>query len=65
MPTGRISGRVVLDIDVKSDAANGFDSLDDLGLAIPPATPMVHTASGGLHVYFRSPDRELRNSAGL
>jgi hypothetical protein len=63
-PTGRISGRVVLDIDAKSDRANGFDSLENLGILLP-ATPMVHTPSGGLHAYFDAGDRELRNSAGL
>jgi len=65
MPTGQVSRRWVLDIDTKSDSANGFDTLDDLGHSILPDTPMAHTASGGLHVYFDAGDRELRNSAGL
>jgi Bifunctional DNA primase/polymerase, N-terminal len=65
MPTGRKSGLWVLDIDVKQPEANGFDSLDDLGHSILPETPMVHTASGGLHVYFDARERELRCSAGL
>ena len=65
MPTGRKSGNWVLDIDVKQPQANGFDSLDDLGHAILPETPMVHTASGGLHVYFDAGERELKCSAGL
>jgi hypothetical protein len=65
MPTGRVSRRWVLDIDVKDDSANGFDSLEDIGPAILPETPMVHTASGRLHVYFDAGDRELRSSAGL
>jgi bifunctional DNA primase/polymerase-like protein len=64
IPTGRTSGRVVLDIDVKNERANGFDTLDDLGIVLP-ATPMAHTASGSLHVYFGAGDRELKNSAGL
>jgi hypothetical protein len=64
MPTGRVSGRWVLDIDVKRPEASGFDSLEDLGIVLP-ATPMTHTTSGGLHVYFDAGDRELRNSAGL
>jgi Bifunctional DNA primase/polymerase, N-terminal len=64
IPTGLPSGVAVLDIDVKDDRTNGFDSLKDLGLVLP-ATPMVHTASGGLHVYFANPERELRCSAGL
>jgi hypothetical protein len=65
MPTGPASGLVVLDIDIKDPRANGFDTLEDLGHSILPETPMVHTASGGLHVYFDAGDRELRNSAGL
>jgi hypothetical protein len=65
MPTGRPLGRVVLDIDVKHAETNGFDTLDDLGHSILPVTPMVHTASGGLHVHFAAGARELRCSAGL
>lgn len=65
MPTGRKLGNWVLDIDVKVPSANGFDSLDDLGHSILPETPMVHTASGGLHVYFDAGERELKCSAGL
>ncbi len=64
MPTGRPSGRWALDIDMKRPEANGFDSLEDLGHVLP-ATPMAHTASGGLHVYFDAGERELRCSAGL
>lgn len=64
LPTGSASGVVVLDIDCKMPDANGYDSLEDLGHAILPDTPMVHTPSGGVHVYFANPERELRNSAG-
>jgi hypothetical protein len=64
MPTGTTSGYVVLDIDVKRPGANGFDSLEDLGHSILPETPLAHTQSGGVHVYFQCPNRELRNSAG-
>jgi hypothetical protein len=63
MRTGRASGRYVLDIDVKKPGENGFDSLEDLGYQPLPATPMAHTQTGGVHVYFRS-ERELRNSTG-
>jgi len=63
LPTGEISGLGVLDIDVKRPEANGFDSLADLGRSILPETPMAHTESGGLHIYFRRPEREIRNSA--
>jgi putative DNA primase/helicase len=64
IPTGRPIGFVVLDIDTKG-AVNGFDTLAELGFAILPDTPMVHTASGGLHLYFRAPDHpQIRNTAG-
>jgi hypothetical protein len=65
LPTGNAIGAAVLDIDVKDDHANGFDSLDALGFAILPDTPMAHTASGGLHLYFALPAGvEIRNTAG-
>jgi hypothetical protein len=63
VPTGRRSGFVVLDVDVK-DGRNGFDTLADLGGAILPDTPMVHTRSGGVHIYFAHIDVEIRNSVG-
>ena len=50
VPTGEAIGAVVLDIDVKQPAANGYDTLDDLGFGILPDAPMAHTTSGGLHV---------------
>jgi putative DNA primase/helicase len=65
VPTGILSGFVVLDIDVKHADRNGFDTLDSLGFAILPQVPMVHTASGGLHLYFESPEcPEIRNTGG-
>jgi hypothetical protein len=64
MPTGSASGFVVADIDIKNPRANGFDTLEDLGHVLPE-TPMAHTPSGGLHVFFTNPERELRCSAGL
>jgi hypothetical protein len=63
LATGRRSGVVVLDIDRKG-GVNGFDTLEEIGAAILPVTPLVHTASGGLHLYFRAPDYEIRNTAG-
>lgn len=63
-PTGKRSGLVVLDIDVKHPRAWGFDTLAELGLALLPDTPMAHTASGGLHVYFGCTEREIGNSVG-
>src|SRR4051812_39651034 len=63
-PTGEPIGAVVLDIDVKRPEANGYDTLDDLGFGILPDTPMAHTASGGLHLYFQIPPGGLRNTNG-
>jgi hypothetical protein len=65
IPTGRRSGIIILDIDIRNDR-NGLDTLADLdiGLAILPDTPIAHTPSGGLHVYFGCIGIEIRNSAG-
>jgi hypothetical protein len=64
VPTGKRTGVIVLDIDTKDPRAYGFDTLADLGLAILPDTPMAHTRSGGLHLYFACIAQEIRNSAG-
>jgi hypothetical protein len=64
MATGLISKIIVLDIDVKA-GRNGFDTLADLGKSILPETPMTHTRSGGVHVWFAYDGKpEIRNSAG-
>jgi hypothetical protein len=63
-PTGRDSGRNVLDIDVKYPDKNGFDTLADLGWAILPITQMIHTGSGGLHLHFDAAGAEIRNTVG-
>lgn len=64
-PTGRPSEFVVLDVDMKQAGPTGFDTLAELGFAILPETPMAHTPSGGLHLYFRRPaEFEVRNTAG-
>jgi hypothetical protein len=65
VPTGRASGLVTLDGDVKDPRAYVFDTLADLGLGILlPETPMAHTPSGGLHVYFAAIEQEIGNSVG-
>ena len=63
VPTGRRSGFIVLDVDVK-DGRNGFDTLADLGRSNLPLTPIAHTRSGGVHVYFACIAIEIRNSEG-
>jgi len=63
VPTGRRSGIIVLDIDVKG-GRNGFDTLAALGLSSLPVTPIAHTRSTGVHVYFACIAVEIRNSEG-
>jgi len=64
MVTGEPSNIAVLDVDTKHNTANGYDTLDDLGFGVLPDTPIAHTASGGLHLYFRRPLAGLRNTGG-
>ena len=60
--TGPLSGVLVLDVD----GPEGEAELQKRG---HPPTPMVRTASGGLHLYFKHPDHyvrtEIRVAPGL
>lgn len=63
--TGHVSGVFVLDVDVKG--ADGHRTLAQLQAAngyLPP-TWCTRTPSGGLHLWFRQPDRPLRNRVGF
>jgi len=51
--TGPVSGVLVLDVD----GPEGEAELQKHG---HPATPMVRTASGGMHLYFRHPEHHVR-----
>src|SRR5215208_420612 len=51
--TGHVSGVLVLDVD-------GAEGEGELKKRRHPMTPMVKTASGGLHLYFRHPDADIR-----
>src|SRR5215218_4626847 len=51
--TGTVSGVLVLDVD----GPEGEDELQKYG---HPVTPMVRTASGGLHLYFKHPEQHVR-----
>jgi putative DNA primase/helicase len=64
-PTGSVSGFVLLDVDVKHPPVSGFDTLDELGFAVLPTTPIAHSPSGGVHLHFAAPsDFEIRNTDG-
>jgi hypothetical protein len=52
--TGRPSGIVGLDIDVKQ-SRNGLVTLELLGVGGHPTAPTAHTPSGGLHILFGWP----------
>ena len=51
--TGPVSGVLVLDVD-------GPEGEEELRKHGHPVTPMVRTASGGLHLYFRHPEQLVR-----
>lgn len=67
MPTGRASGVVVLDVDVKG-GRDGEATLAELRSRLGgtlPDTVETLTPSGGRHIWFRYPlHSEIRNSAG-
>ena len=63
--TGKLSGIFVLDVDVKG--ADGLAALAGLEAAngTLPVTPTSLTPSGGKHLWFKQPDRLLRNRVGF
>jgi hypothetical protein len=62
MPTGEITGVVVIDVDVK-DGRPGMEWLNENSHRLPQ-TRTIRTGSGGLHIYLRWPGQMIRNSAG-
>jgi putative DNA primase/helicase len=56
--TGPVSGLLVLDVD-------GQEGEAELKRHGHPLTPMVRTPSGGLHLYFKHPDTEIRTGIGV
>lgn len=62
VPTGESIALVVLDIDRKEGGPDGLVTLGQIDCPILPLTPTVHTASGGMHLYFRRPEGGLRNT---
>jgi hypothetical protein len=63
IPTGEITGIVALDIDL-SESVDGGHSLEELGVAFAPETPMAHTPRGGAHCLFAHPNRFVKTIAG-
>ena len=63
--TGRESGVFVVDVDV-ANGKPGMESLEELERRIGPLPkgPVARTPSGGIHLYFATDGREIRNSAG-
>ena len=64
MPTGDISGIVVLDVDIKNEV-DGTKALQKLEKkhGTLPETPISQTQSGGLHYHFMHPGIPIKNSA--
>ena len=60
VPTGPSNGITVVDVDIKN-GTDGWFNLRTLELDIPP-TGIVHTPSGGFHLYFDTGDLEIPNS---
>ncbi len=61
VPTGAITGWVIIDVDVK-DGAQGRAWLDANSHRLPQ-TRTIRTGTGGLHLYLRWPDQPVKNSA--
>jgi len=61
--TGEPSGVIALDIDIRQNG-NGFDSLNDLGIAFHPEGPTAHTPQGGCAVLFRWPGYFVKTCSG-
>ena len=63
IPTGKINGITVLDID-KKNGVDGFQTLRQLGIDIDAISGLhLKTPSGGRHIYFEYSSSE-KNSAG-
>ena len=63
IPTGKINGITVVDIDI-GENKNGFNSIEKLGLQRLSIYPAVRTPSGGLHLYISTRNKYFQSSAG-
>ena len=73
VPTGRITGLVVLDVDVKADSETGRNGIDSLGrlaqvsgyVPLPP-TRLAATGGGGFHLFYAyPPGAKVRSTSRL
>ena len=65
IPTGKSSGLLVLDVDLRGGGPQSLSILERENGPLP-RTATARTGGGGLHVYFGYPaEEEVRNSAGL
>ena len=63
MPTGKVSGLAVLDIDPRNDGDLEWQML--VAQIGEPVAPRVRTPSGGTHLYFACPAAGLASRVGL
>ena len=64
VPTGKRSGLLVLDIDLRDGGPESLIALERENGPLP-RTARARTGGGGVHVFFRYPaEKEVRNSAG-
>lgn len=59
MPTGEITGVVVVDVDIKEKRQGG--AWLDANSHRMPQTRTIRTGSGGLHIYFKWPGQRVKN----
>jgi len=61
MPTGKMSGLIVIDIDPRHGGDHSFQGLIDKHGKLPETLTAI-TGGGGTHYYFRYPNAEIRCS---
>ncbi len=64
MPTGKASGRIVIDVDVRSHGGKALDELQAKYGPLPK-TLGVKTGGGGTHYYFWARSLGIRNSVSM
>jgi DNA polymerase I len=68
IPTGKVSGLCVVDIDPRHGGSEGLEKLcQDYGNVMKETPVIVNTSNGGQHLYFSSPvnTSALRNATNL